>query len=212
MLVEKIMRSPVYTVRPEMPVYEAMQFAEQKQIRHLPVLDGEKLVGIVTDRDFREARPSSLFADGAEEILKTTPVSKIMHSPVVTVHGLDFFDEAVKLMYEYKVGCLPVLSQGRVVGIVTELDVFNHLVSMLGILSPGNYLEVDIPDKPGVLAEITQIIKNHGVNLSSVLLCPGRKNGHKCLVLRLEALNIGRITEEIARAGYSILWPVSTGG
>jgi len=212
MLVENIMRSPVYSVPREISVFEAMQFAAQKQIRHLPVLDGEKLVGLVTDRDFREAGPSSLFADRDVEIMKTTPVSKIMHRSVITVHSLDFFDEAVKLMYEYKVGSLPVVSKGKVVGIVTELDVFNHLVGMLGILAPGNYLEVDTPDEPGVLAEITQIIKSHGVNLSSVMLGPSKEVGRKCLVLRLQALNISKIVEEIEGAGYKILWPMSAGG
>ncbi len=211
MLVEKLMHSPVYTVGPDVSIYDALELTRQKQIRHLPVVEAEKLVGIVSDRDLREACPSCL-ENCEQDIIKTTPVRKIMQTQVITVHPLDFFDEAVKLMHDNKIGCLPVVSVGRVVGIVSETDVLAHLVNMLGILAPGSYLELDIPDKPGVLAEITQIVKNHAVNISSIILCPPRDDGRKCLVLRLQALNISRIASEIEGAGYRILWPVVTGG
>ncbi|HWJ03930.1 MAG TPA: CBS and ACT domain-containing protein, partial [Verrucomicrobiae bacterium] len=171
MLIENIMHSPVITIEPGQSIAQALAITQDNNIRHLPVVENGKLVGILSDRDLRDACPSTLESNPAG-VLANTPVSKIMHSKVITLHPLDFFDEAVRLFYEHKISSLPVVSNGLVVGIVTETDVLNHLVGMLGILSPGSYLEVEIPDRPGVLAEITQIIKNHGVNVSSVLLCP----------------------------------------
>ncbi len=210
MLVENIMQTPVVTIGPDVSIAKALQVAGAHNIRHLPIVEDMKLVGIVSDRDLRDARPSSL-ENRDLEILEKIPVSRIMKSNVITIHPLDFFDEAVKLFHEHKIGCLPVVSNGMLAGIVSETDILRHLVEMLGILSAGSYLEVDIPDKPGVLAEITQIIKNHGVNISSVLLCPAKENGRKCLVLRVQALNISKILAEIEGAGYKVIWPAATG-
>lgn len=210
MLVEKVMQKPVLTISPEVPVYEALQLVRDRNIRHLPVVDGSGLVGIVSDRDLRDACPSCL-EHGNMQILQNTPVQSIMRTKVITIHPLDFVDEAVKLIYQHKIGCLPVVSRGQVVGIVSETDLLNHLVDMFGLLQPGSYLEVDIPDRPGVLAEIATIIKEHEVNVSSVLLCPGA-SGRKCLVMRIQALNISKILQDIEQAGYRISWPVSTGG
>ncbi|MDA8442719.1 MAG: CBS and ACT domain-containing protein, partial [Peptococcaceae bacterium] len=178
---------------------------------HVPIVKDGKLVGIVSDRDLRDACPSCL--DSSEcDVLHSTPVSKIMQTKVFTVHPLDFFDEALRLIYEHNIGCLPVISNGKLVGMIAEKDMLHHLVNMFGLLAKGSYVEVDIPDKPGVLAEITQIIKNHEVNLSSVMLSPTDGEGRKKLVLRIEALNITKILEEIVTAGYRIIWPSPNGG
>ncbi|HZW82160.1 MAG TPA: CBS and ACT domain-containing protein [Candidatus Deferrimicrobium sp.] len=211
MLVENIMKTPVVTITPEMSIYDALQTLHQHKIRHLPVVDVEGLVGILSDRDLRDACPSSL-TEGDLSVIQNSPVSQIMSSPVLTVHPLDFFDEAARMMYEKKVGCLPVVSNRQVVGIISETDILRHLVEMMGVMAPGTYLEVDVPDKPGALAEVTQIIKEHGVNVTSVLLCPTKENGRKCLILRIQTINISKILREIEAAGYQILWPVATGG
>ena len=211
MLIEGIMETTVVSIESATTIATAIQLIRELNIRHLPIVDNGKLVGIVSDRDLRDASPSIL-QHGDGNILINTAVSSIMKTKVITIHPLDFFDEAVRLFYEHKIGCLPVVSNGKLVGIVSEIKVLNHLVSLLGILSPGNYLEVDIPDTPGVLAEITQIIKDHAVNVSSILLCPAKLEGRKLLILRLQALNISKIISDIEKAGYRMIWPAATGG
>ncbi len=205
------MQSPVITAAPDTSIYTALQTLHNHNIRHLPVIENETLVGIISDRDLRDASPSSL--TGSEtSLLHRLPVREIMSSPVITVHPLDFFDEAARLLYEHKIGCLPVVSNRQVIGIISGTDILRHLVGMLGIMAPGSYLEVDIPDRPGALAEVTQIIKDHGINVASVLLCPAREDGRKCLILRVQAFNLSKVLREIEGAGYRIMWPVATGG
>lgn len=207
MLVKEIMSRQVITVSPNDTLQQALTKAMSHRIRHLPVVDKDRLVGIVSDRDLRDARPSSLFpADTA--LLEQIPVSKIMHTQVITAHPLDPIDEAARLLYEHRIGCLPVIQAQQLVGIVTETDVLRRLVELTGATKPGSHLEVEVPDQPGMLAAIAEIIKEHDVNISSILTMPGSCERCLVLALRLQAMDLRPIIKGIKALGYRVLWPV----
>lgn len=208
MLVEEIMSRELVSIGTEDTLARAWELIRQRRIRHLPVVEGTALVGILSDRDLRDASPSVLELR-SRDFLEGTPVRTIMRSEVITLHPLETIEEAARLLYEHRIGCLPVVSRGELVGIVTETDILRSLVRMLGADRPGSHLEVAVPDRPGMLAEIAGIIKNHQVNISSVLTTPGQQEREKLLVFRLEIMDLRKIIKDIESAGYQVRQPLS---
>ncbi len=229
MLVEEIMSRPVLAVESEYSVLEALNVARFRRIRHLPVVEslgvangarehdfrtlppapeGARLVGIVSHRDLRDACPSVLSAGATDfAALARASVADIMHGDVVTVHPHDSVEEAARLLYQHHIGCLPVVSGQGLVGIVTETDVLRAIVTLLGVTSPGSHLEVEVPDRPGHLGEVTRLIGQHQVNIASVLIVPGRREHTRVLVLRVQTIDPRRLVRSLEEAGYHVLWP-----
>ncbi|HUG37478.1 MAG TPA: CBS domain-containing protein [Candidatus Limnocylindrales bacterium] len=125
MMVRDLMRGPPITVGPETPMLEARQRMLTERIRHLLVVEGDEFVGIVTDRDIRLNLPSqatSLSVWEMNYLLSRLTVGKVMTRSVIKVGPDRDAREAARLMIEHKIGALPVLDGGRVIGIVTESD------------------------------------------------------------------------------------------
>ncbi|NMA15046.1 MAG: CBS domain-containing protein [Clostridia bacterium] len=207
MIVKNIMNTKVMTVSPDNSIAQAIYLMRNHNIRHLPVTSEGHLVGVVSDRDLRSVSPSVLAGDDPE-LLINAKVKDIMQEKVITVHPLDFLEEAARLIYEYKIGCLPVVSSERLVGIITETDVLRSIVEWIGLLQPGTHLEMEVPNKPGTLAHIAAIVQRYGVNIITAMLFLGRMEGTQILVLRLKALDIRRIINDIEAEGFKILWPL----
>lgn len=210
MIVETIMQTNIITVHSDCSVQDAIRIMEENQIRHLPILENKELVGIVSERDLRPFFPAPL-TGSKEEMCSGIKVGEVMQTNLITVHPLDFIEEAARMIYEHKIGCLPVVRQDRLVGIITQLDVLRTLVEQTGLLNPGAHLEVEVPNQPGMLAAIAGIVQKHGVNILSVLLFPGRNEEMQILVLRLKAFDLRQIVEEIEMAGFQVLWPLPPG-
>ncbi|MHB9146375.1 MAG: acetoin utilization AcuB family protein [Symbiobacteriia bacterium] len=227
MLVEEIMSRPVIAVEPEHSVLDALNLARLKRIRHLPVVEslgpggaprdlksqpaapaGAGLVGIVSDRDLRDACPA-VVAGGATDVsgLAAVKMSAIMHPHVITIHPLDPIEEASRLLYEHRIGCLPVVSGAGLVGILTETDVLRAIAELLGVTSPGSHLEVEVPDRPGHLAEVSRIISSQQVNIASVLMTPGRRENSRLLSMRVQTIDPRRLVRALEEAGYRVIWP-----
>jgi acetoin utilization protein AcuB len=205
-LIEDIMKREVVTVSPSDSVAEALRRTRSGRFRHLPVVERERLVGVVSDRDLRSAVPA-LVTDVVGEALERTLVGGVMHSSVRVIHPLDPVEDAARLMYEHKIGCLPVVSGDRLVGIVTETDVLRSFVEMSGGLQTGSRLEIEVEDRPGVLAEIGEITRRHHVNVASIFTTPARRPGYAVLVVRLQALDVRQVIRELKAAGYEVRWP-----
>lgn len=203
MLVEEIMTRDVITVGPDIPVEEAIRLARERRIRHLPVVEGRNLVGIVSDRDLRGAVPPDDRRTGEPPLV----VRDVMHADVYTAHPLDPLDEAARQMYEHRIGCLPVVSGGQLVGIVSETDVLRTIVEMMGVLVPGSYIEVEVPDRPGMLADVAGVVKRQGLNIASVLTLPGHSPGQKRLAIRVETIDPRRLIADLEAAGYLVTRP-----
>lgn len=127
--------SPI-TVGPTTPVTGLPQMMSLRRLRHLPVVEGERLVGIITDRDLRTVLPSPATSFSAGEIhflLDRLTVDQVMTRRVLTVAPEEPLAEAVRQMLEHKIGALPVVEHGRLVGIITEIDVLRAFASVLGL-------------------------------------------------------------------------------
>jgi acetoin utilization protein AcuB len=131
---DRMTRSPI-TAPPEMPMQEALKLMRERGIRRLPVVDKKgKLVGIVSDRDLLHASPSdatSLSVWELNYLLSKVTLKELMTTPVITVSPETPVQEAARIMAEEKIGGLPVVQAGKVVGIITETDLFRVLLELL---------------------------------------------------------------------------------
>ena len=165
MFVVRRMQKNVVTVAPTASLFEARERMRRHNIHQLPVT-GEtgKLIGILSNRDVREATlPVALLRGAtekeAEDLLKETPVEKVMTRKVVTATLADTLEDALVLLHDFRVNSLPVLDeQGRAAGIISRTDVLKAFIDVLGIGEISSRLEVVVPDRPGGLARIISII------------------------------------------------------
>jgi acetoin utilization protein AcuB len=128
------MQQPTVTIRADASVHEAIEVMKARRIRHLPVVEYGRLVGIVTDRDLRQMLfdPRIRERIGRDaDILVTRTVRDVMTWGVITIGPQTGLRQAARLMHEQKVGALPVLETGRLVGILTERDVLRAFARLV---------------------------------------------------------------------------------
>ena len=186
MLVREWMTTDPTTVSAKTPVMEAMQKLREGGYRRLPVMDGDKLIGIVTDRDLKEATPSkatSLSVYELNYLLSKLLVKDVMVKPVITVDADDPIEEAALRMEEHKVSGLPVLEGGRLAGILTITDLLRGMVTFLGLREGGTRVTVDLPDEPGVLARVAS--KGAPSNIIAAVTAGVQTGRRRRLVLRV---------------------------
>ncbi len=202
MLVQEIIHKEPVTISPDTKLFAAYELMLKKNIRHLPVLENGKLVGIITDRDLRSATSKLAEVPFQPE----DEVGKIMVKNVITVHPKDPIDVAAKLMRENKIGCLPVMENDALVGIVTISDMLDALLKLTGVHRPSGRLEINLSDKPGELAKLAQHLAERKVNIHSILTYPA-VNGKIRIVLRISTIDIRGIAQGLCNAGFEVIWP-----
>lgn len=186
MLVRDWMTADPQTVTAATPVMEAMQRLRDGGYRRLPVVRDGKLVGIVTDRDLKEATPSkatSLSVYELNYLLSKLTIKEVMTAPVMTIGPDDAIEEAALLMETHRVSGLPVVDHGKLVGILTITDLLRAFVRFLGLREGGTRVTVDLPDEPGVLARAAEAAPPSNV---VAVVTAGVSEGHRRrLVLRV---------------------------
>jgi len=213
---EKIQKSPV-TIGPEASFFEARNLIHEKGIRHLPVVDkNNALVGIVTDRDVREAAPSDATLLSVQELnylLGKLKVSSFMtpKAKLITITPDTLIEEAVQLMHDNKIGCLPVVEGGKLYGIFTETDALDHLVDIFGFKQKGTRLTVTLEDKPGSLLGILEVFKKHNLSVISVVTPSFLVEGKRIAAIRVKTEEYKNVVADLEKAGYDVLsigkWP-----
>lgn len=166
MLVRDRMTPNPITITPDISVTEALRLMGDKKIRRLPVVERNgKLVGIVSDRDLFQASPSpatSLAIWEIHDLLAKLTVDKTMATEVITVTEETPLEEAARIMVDRRIGGLPVMKGEALVGIITESDLFQALLELLGGRRPGVRLTVTTTGAKGTLADVAQTIYQAG--------------------------------------------------
>ena len=167
MLVESYMTRHPLMAAPNMPIIDAQRFMGENNIRHLPIVgDGKRLLGLVTRQNLLvdPGRLGSLDLWDIARTLTSLTVTDVMVklADVITVEPTSTVEGAARIMVEKKVGCLPVLDEGVVVGIITETDLLAHLSDLLGEHVPGVRVMYRMPEKAGSLVEVTASIAEKG--------------------------------------------------
>jgi acetoin utilization protein AcuB len=209
LLVEDRMTKSPITIKRDDSFQTALNLLRQGGVRHLPVLEGKKLVGILTDRDLRQASPSpatSLSIYEIKYLLNKIVVEDLMVKDVITVPPATTIESAAKLLCEHKIGALPVVNEKEeLLGIITETDILETFVQATGLGEPSSRIEVEMEDKPGALAKVAQLIKKHNLNIISVMTFPATTKGKRIVVFRLATTNASAVRNEIEGAGYTVL-------
>lgn len=196
-------RDPV-TVRPESDPLAGVALLKCGGFRHLPVVDADgRLVGIMARADLE----LFLSKAGSPGVLKRQHrVDQVMTREVVTVPPACPLEEAASLMVKHKIGSLPVVEEGQLVGIITETDIFKQFAAVLGGGSESLRLTVQVPDIPGQLAELAGRIAQVSGNISSVVAYDADQPGRINITLRVEGTSRETVLEAVSsQAGLEVL-------
>ena len=177
MLVKDRMTPNPICGNPQMAVTEVQELMRVKKFRHLPILDANgALVGLVTQRSLLKALPSDLRGFSRFEIsylLAKIKAKDVMTKDVVTIDADMAIEEAARIMADEKIGCLPVCDGERMVGIITDNDLFGLMVDLMGGRRRGVRMTISQPDRAGAIARLTTAIAKEGGFMSVFLGYPG---------------------------------------
>jgi acetoin utilization protein AcuB len=193
MLVKDKMSSNPICGHPGMSVTDAQALMREKRFRHLPVVgeDGE-LVGLVTQRSLLSALPSDVSNFSQFEItyvLGRITLGKIMVKNVITIDEETAVEEAARVMADQKIGCLPVVTDGKLVGIITDNDLFTIMVDLLGARRPGVRMTLLQTDRPGEVARLSTAVAQKGGNLTVIVGSPSGELGKWVSVIKVTNLD-----------------------
>ena len=198
MFVGERMSRPVIAVTPEDSINEILAMFRNEHIRRAPVMKEGKLVGIVSERDLLNASPSSATTLSVWELnylISKVKVKNVMTKKVITVDADTPIEEAAKIMADKKIGGLPVVSAGKVVGMITETDLFKILLELMGARQKATRVTVTVPDQPGELAKITRAIANNGGDFISFGLFAGPDAHSRVVTFKVQGIKKEKIRE-----------------
>lgn len=207
MLVQDVMQRGVVVVSPETRLSEAMRLLQRRGIRHLPVLDQGKLVGIISDRDLKGAMLSAVMNRNDAEIwaaLDRLTGADVMMRAVVTIAPMFPVEEAARLMVTKKISALPVTEDGRLIGIVTETDVLELFVRAMGVTEPSSRLDVVLGDDPHALDRAVQAVETSGAAISSIMTLRSPVTGMREAVIRVTTIDPGPAIRALEARGYEV--------
>ncbi|HID64835.1 MAG TPA: CBS domain-containing protein [Anaerolineae bacterium] len=186
---ERMTRDPV-VIHDDTPIDEAMKVMRDNKVRRLPILnDKGALVGIVSERDLLYASPSpatSLSIYELHYLMSKIKVADVMTTEVITVTEDTPLEEAARIMADNKIGGLPVVSNGKLVGIITETDLFKIFLELLGAREMGVRLSMLVPDERGMLAKVTGKIAELGGNIVSLGTFLGEDPTNALLTIKVQ--------------------------
>ncbi|HEX8359194.1 MAG TPA: CBS and ACT domain-containing protein [Longimicrobium sp.] len=211
MLVKHRMTPDPVSVAADATLRDALRVMRARRIRHLPVLEGGEVVGMISDRDLRLAMPSPLGMESAEDVAaaESTPVGDIMTRGAITVGPFDTVEDAAVRMRRQRVGSLPVVdAAGKLLGILTETDILQAFVEILTASGPSSRLEISLPDRPGELGRAMRIVGEElGINVNSVMVTGRDGAGKKTAVVHLSTIDPREAIAALERAGVEVGWP-----
>ena len=196
MLVGEIMSPRVVTIAPDRRVGQALKLMQQHNIRHLPVMEGDRMVGWITSRDLREV----LLASMLEEI----KVKDVMLQAPLSVTPDTEVEEAARLIYEHKIGGMPVVEEDRLMGVITMLDLVSAFITMLGLLKSSSRLDLLLERGPEALDTAVQLIKEAGGEVINVALGPIQGN-KRSFYFRLAKADLEPIVAYLEAKGCVVL-------
>jgi len=202
MLVGNRMSKPVYTISPETSLDDALSIMEKEHVRRLPVVDRDgSLVGIVTEQDLIKASPSEATLLDKWEIkslMSTLPVEKVMTRQMITLTEDVLLEEAARIMADKKVSGLPVVRGNKVVGMLTESDIFKVLLEMMGARQSGIRLSFLIANKPGQLAKLSHAVSEIGGDIITMGTFTGSQSGIGEMMMKVSGVSMDVLKEAIA--------------
>jgi acetoin utilization protein AcuB len=182
-------------VHPDSDPLAALGLCKSARIRRLPVVDAEdRIMGIVT-RNMLEQFLAKATSPGVMK--RQHNIEQVMVSPALTVSPDYPLEEAARLMVVHKIGSLPVVDQGKLIGIITETDIFKQFVEILGGQTTATRLTVEVPDAPGELARVVNAIATVQGNICSVILTPSVSPQTRSVTFWIQGIKRETLTDAV---------------
>jgi len=207
MLVGERMSHPIITVALDTPISTALNIMRQENVRRTPVIKDGELVGIVSDKDLLNASPSpatSLSIWEMNYLLSKITVGDVMTKDVKTISIDTPIEQAARIMVDNKIGGLPVLKDGKVVGIITETDLFKIFLEVMGGREFGIRVTALIAEKVGVLAELTKAVSDAGGNFFSFGQTAGENTTNREVTFKVGGLDLEQVRAAVQSHVVSI--------
>lgn len=199
MTVNRIMTRNPFTVELGTSVIDARELMRREKVRRLPVIDRhKKLAGIISEKDLISVSPTratTLDVYEMTSLLAKLTVDKVMTAKVVTVTPDTLIEDAARLMVDNNIGGLPVLEGDRIVGIVTESDIFKLFIEHFGTREKGLRVTALVPEKRGSIAAMTTDISATGANIISLGTFPGDDPSTAIFTLKVSDVSRDKLTE-----------------
>ncbi len=196
---DKMTPNPV-TVTPDVSISTAFGIMKEQSFRRLPVVQGGKLVGIVTEKELQQVSPSKATALSVFELnylLEKTTIKDAMSRDPITVQDDDLIEKAALLMRTNKVGALPVMHGDRLVGVITESDIFDAFIDTMGFRNPGVRLDLRLENRAGSVASVINAISQAGGNITHLTM-----HGDGELIVRISEENSETVVKALTDGGY----------
>jgi acetoin utilization protein AcuB len=196
MRVSEIMNQEPITISPETPVGQALKLMQQHQIRHLPVVQNNFMVGWISARTLREVLLASM--------LEVITVGDVMVEAPISVTPDTSVEEAARLVHEHRIGGMPVLEEEKLVGVLTVHDLLSAFIIMLGLLRSSSRLDLLLNTNPETLEDVSRLIQAHGGKIMNIALGP-TKEGKRCYFFRLEKCDLEPIITALEEQGHQVV-------
>lgn len=207
MSVKDFMTRKVVYISPDTTIAHAADIMREQDLHRLPVIENDKLVGLVTEGTIAEASPSkatSLSIYEMNYLLNKTKVKDVMIKDVITVSGYASLEDAVYLMYKNKVGILPVVDNEQLYGVITDRDIFAAFLHVSGYGEEGVRVRVLVENKAGELVKIIRLISDKGYNIVSTVQMPTKK-GNVVIEVQIDGkTDIAELTALFDNAGIQV--------
>ena len=202
MFVGDRMSRPVISVPPQTSIYDALALFKRERIRRAPVIKDGKMVGFASEKDLLNASPSPVTSLSVWEmnyLLSKVTVKSVMTRKVKTVEIDTPIEEAARIMADNKIGGLPVMRAGIVVGIITETDLFKVFLELMGARDKRIRVTALIDDKPGQLAKVTKAMADAGGNFISFGFFAGEDTSTKMLTFKAEGMKKDDVRKSLVK-------------
>lgn len=206
MYVKSRMTANPYTIAYNAPITEVIELMREKNLKRVPVVDGEKVVGMLTHSDIQKVSPTKATTLSIYELnylLSKTLVKDAMTKNAITISPDALLEEAAVLMRENRISSLAVVKDNRIVGIVTESDIFDSFIDLLGFKEVGSRITIQAEDAPGALADIAEIFRSFDSNITRIAVYRG-SGGKSDVVIRTNTINTEQIEKQLNERGYKV--------
>lgn len=202
MKVSEWMTKDVISITKDRSIQECVNLMKKHSIRHLPVVEDGKLVGLVTEGDLRQIFLASLIEDLA--------IEDVMISDPITVSPDTEIEDAAKVIFYNKIGGLPVVDeQDRLLGIITVADILAAFIEIMGVLKTTSRIDVILGDDPEAFEKVSSLIRDRGGEIVSVGMSGHRIRRKRVYYFRLKKCNVRHLAKVLERAGYQVISSVA---
>lgn len=202
MLVQHWMTRDPVTIEADTPFLEARLLLKEKRIRHLPVVEHGKLIGVITDRDLKEAAPSGATTLDVFELnylLFRMKVRDLVKKAPITIKPTNSVEKAALLMHDHRIGCLPVVDDaGKLVGMITETDLLEVMVEILGYKEKGTRIAFAVRDTPEAYQELVHVLRDFRLDFRSIVSTAlHTRPGYRDFVIRVKGEEADALVQEL---------------